>query len=174
MGRLMLALLVLGPLLLASCSGGGLPVVAECATPPATATPRPDPFGGGSGGGRFRDYLLAIQPQLDQLQSLKNQFFLDHTSRTFSTDDSFRPAVAKFIDQSVCVATNLQGISPPNAQQFAQAAADEQAALSAYVAHLKTGRTAVTTRNVTDYRTFYDNLEAKFDAVQKAYQNPVR
>ena len=171
MPRLLIALLVLGPLMFAACSGAGLPAAAPCATPPATATAQSDPFGGG---GRFRDYLLAIQPQLDQLQSLKNQFFLDHTSRTFSTDAGFRPGVAKFIDESTCTAMNLEQLAPPAAPQFAKAATDEQTALNAYIAHLKAGRTAVATRNVTDYRTFYDNLEAKFDAVQKAYQNPVR
>ena len=69
---------------------------------------------------------------------------------------------------------NLEQLAPPAAPQFAKAAMDEQTTLDAYIADLKAGRTAVTTRNVTDYRTFYDNLEAKFDAVQKAYQNPVR
>ncbi|MGH2632713.1 MAG: hypothetical protein ACRDG3_04815 [Tepidiformaceae bacterium] len=170
MGRLIFAAMLLGPLLLAACGGGGLAAPLPCATPSATATARPGSFGGG----RFQDYLLAIRPQLDQLQSLENQFLLDHTSHTFSTDASFRPGVAAFIDQSVCVATTLQGISPPGAQQFAKAAADEQSALAAYVAHLQAGRTAVVTRNVTNYRTFYDNLQTKFDAIQKAYQNPVR
>ena len=171
MPRLLIALLLFGPMAFAACSGAALPAAEQCATPPATATPQPDAF---AGGGRFRDYLLAIQPQLDQLQSLKNQFFLDHTSRTFSTDAGFRPGVARFIDQSTCTALNLEQIAPPSAPQFAKAATDEQTALDAYIAHLKAGRTAVATRNVTEYRKFYDNLEAKFDAVQKAYQNPVR
>lgn len=159
-----------GPLLLAACGGGTIGQPAPCATLSPAPTPRPGPFGGG----RFQDYLLAIRPQLDRLQSLENQFLLDHTSHAFSTDSAFRPAVASFIDQLVCAATALQAISPPNAPQFQQAATDEQTALAAYISHLLAGRKAVVTRNVTDYRTFYDSLQTKFDAVQKAYQNPLR
>ena len=164
----LLAGCLLLPIFAAAC--GGTSLAAPQACPTATAIP-PTPA---DGRGRFREFLTAQRQLLDQLKARQDQFLLDHPNRTFSQDAAFRPAVAKFIDQSVCIAGELRAIPVPAGLQFSQAAGSETAALDRYIALLQAGRRAVVTRNVTQYQAFYDGLGAAFDAVQKSFQNPLR
>lgn len=91
----------------------------------------------------------------------------------FASDSSFRPRVAQFIDDSTCLAQSLKSLDPPTAQNRTTKASLDSA-LDAYIAHLQAGRAAIVARNVTDYRTFWDGLDATFNAVRDSVSTPFR
>jgi hypothetical protein len=148
---------------LAACGGSSsLPDPAQCplTTPLPTAVSRA-PQGRSS-------YLAVLQDRINRLQDLWAAFKLAYPSNGFSPDEPFRPAVAKFIDDSTCIAFSiheLQATTP----QLEQAKAQIDIALDAYVAHLKAGREAIRSRNATDYHAFWDGLDAKFEAVRTSF-----
>lgn len=156
------AALVALPLLVAC---GGSPSLADpgpCPTPVAL-TPTP-----AARRNQGNPYFTLLQDGLNQLQDLYTRFRLAHPSNRFGSDSGFRPAVARFVDDSTCLAKAMRDVEAPNpALQASKQQVD--AALDAYIVHLKTGRDAVRTRNVTDYHTFWDGLEAQFDGVRAAF-----
>lgn len=115
-----------------------------------------------------RTYFLVVQDRVSRLQDLWTGFKLAYPSNSFVRDATFRPGVAKFVDDSTCLAREIQELQAPSAQ-LEQSKAQLDAALAAYAAHLKTGRDAVRSRNVTDYHAFWDGLDAKFEAVRAAF-----
>jgi len=158
-----LALAGLAGAALAACGGAAsLPEPEPCPTavplPTSAATPRVT---------QGRAYFTALQTSLEQLQDQLQRFKLDHPNNRFSRDDAFRPSVAAFIDHSTCIALAITALQAPT-QQFQQSRAKLDAALDDYVALLASGRAAIRSRNVTDYRTFYDGLDPKFQAIRDA------
>lgn len=147
----------------AACGGAAsLPEPVPCPTPSplptSAATPRVT---------QGRAYFTTLQNSLEQLQDQLQRFKLDHPNNRFSRDDAFRPSVAAFIDQSTCTALAITSLQAPT-QQFQQSRAKLDAALNDYVALLASGRAAIRSRNVTDYRTFYDALDPRFQAIRDA------
>lgn len=149
---------------LLACGGApSLPDPAPCTTP--TAAPAPSPTGRR---GQGNPYFTVLQDSLNRLQDLYTTFRLAHANNRFGADEGFRPAVARFIDESTCVALSMRRVEAPNpALQASKQQVD--AALDDYVAHLQSGRAAVRSRNVTEYHAFWDGLEARFDAVRAAF-----
>lgn len=148
---------------LATCGGtSSLADPAPCPTPlplpTSAATPRVT---------QGRAYFTALQNALEQLQDRLQRFKLDHPNNRFSRDDVFRPSVAAFIDESTCTALATRALKAPT-QQAQQSRERLDAALDDYVALLAAGRAAIKSRNVTDYRTFYDGLDPTFQAIRDA------
>jgi len=148
---------------LAAC--GGSPSLAEPAPcppsaplPTSAATPRVT---------QGRSYFAVLQDRANRLQELWSGFKLAYPVNSFGRDAAFRPGVAKFIDDSTCAALAIHELQAPT-PQLEQAKTQIDIALDAYVVHLKAGREAVRSRNVTDYHAFWDGLDAKFEAVRAA------
>ena len=155
--------------LLAACgSASSLPDPAPCQSPSPLPTSAAAP--------RItegRAYFTALQDQLTQLEDLETTFKLTNPTNAFPSNSTFRPAVAKFIDDSTCVAQSLKSLEPPTAQSSTNKSTLDDA-LDSYIAHLQAGRAAILARNVTDYRTFWNGLDAKFDAVRYAASMPAQ
>ncbi len=159
----MLTLVGLVSASLAGC--GGTPSLAE-----ANACPTPSPLPTSAATPRVtqgRAYFMTLQNSLEQLHDRLQRFKLDHPNNRFSRDDTFRPDVASFIDQSACTALGIKALVPPGSQ-FQQSKARLDAALDDYITLLAAGRAAIKSRNVTDYRTFYDGLDPKLQAIRDA------
>lgn len=155
--------LLAGPV--AACgSSSSLPTPPACAAASVTPLVPSTPANRQQAG---RDYLASVQSMWSGLQRLYQDFRLAHPNDNFSRDSEFRPAVARFIDNSICTVRAFLAMQAPSTR-LQQRYQQLYPLLDDYVAHLQAGREAIRTRNVTGYRAFYDALEGKMEAIRRA------
>ncbi len=155
-----LVLGTLAPVLLATaCGSGAMPEPAVCQTP--TPVARPDSFA------RDQPYLSAVSAGVNRLQQLRQQQRSQYPTRSFSRASEFRTAFAEYADESICTATNLRSLAP-TAARFADYDSTLDTTLTAFIEHMQFGREAVRKRNVTEYREWYDAIDARLNSVVRA------
>jgi hypothetical protein len=145
---------------LAACGGTSVPPVPAC---PTTVPP---PAGSGPAQAS-RAYSTSVRSLADALKALRDREKASFPDRSFSGSGDFRPQFISFADSSVCTATALRALTPP---QGTNATLDTtiDAAVDAYIQHTRAGRQAVATRNVSDFHKWYDAADAKLQAVTDA------
>lgn len=146
--------------ILTACGGGRtFPEPAPCATliPSATVTARQ----------ALNQYVSGVRTAVDRLATLRETLRNEYPGDKFSRDSQFRVDFAAYADSTVCGAQNLKNVRAPspNLEPFD---ANLEAALQALIDHTQTGRAAVKARNVTDYRAWFEGVDAKMDAVRAA------
>ena len=151
--------LVVLPVLGACGGGAAFPEPTPCATPvPAAAVTTPQ---------AGTQYVSSVRSAIDRLARLREALRNEYPGDKFSRDSQFRVDFAAYADSTVCGAQNLRELRAPspNLEQF-DANLDE--ALQALIDHTQTGRAAVEARNVTDYRKWFQGVDAKVEAVKAA------
>ena len=154
-----LAALVLLPMLAACGGGAAFPEPAPCAQPPSAVA--------GSGRQATNQYFATVRTAVDRLATLRETLRNTYPGDKFSRESQFRVDFAAYADSTVCGAQNLVGVRAP-AANFEQFDRDLDAALQGLIDHTQAGRTAVKARNVSDYRTWYQGVDLKLDAVKAA------
>ena len=154
-----LAALVLLPMLAACGGGAAFPEPAPCAQPPSAVA--------GSGRQAINQYFATVRTAVDRLATLRETLRNTYPGDKFSRESQFRVDFAAYADSTVCGAQNLVGVRAP-AANFEQFNRDLDAALQGLIDHTQAGRTAVKARNVSDYRTWYQGVDLKLDAVKAA------
>ena len=99
-----------------------------------------------------------------------------YPDRTFYRGSTFRPDFLKYADGANCTIVALNALNaPPNApQRYRDLDASLRATLKEYTEVLASGRDAVTQRNTSGYRDWWDatdELEARIAAALTAAQN---
>lgn len=155
---LLAALIVLS--MLTACGGGAaFPDPVPCATPipAASVTPRQ----------AVNQYVSGVRTAVDRLATLRETLRNEYPGDKFSRDSQFRVDFAAYAGSTVCGAQNLKELRAPspNLEQFDT---NLDAALQALIDHTQTGRAAVKARNVSDYRNWFQGVDAKIDAVRAA------
>jgi hypothetical protein len=161
-GHVLLALSCASLLFAAACGSGGgaLATVAPCPTPAPLPTARRGNFTDGP-------YLAQVNTYVDRLMQLREEERAKYPDRTYSSSDDFRVTFAAYADDTICTATNVIALQPA-APGTAACKTALDAAVNAYIDHTKAGRDAVKSRNVSDYRRWYDGVDAKLQAVMTA------
>ena len=108
-----------------------------------------------------------MRTAVDRLATLRETLRNTYPGDKFSRESQFRVDFAAYADSTVCGAQNLVGVRAP-AANFEQFDKDLDAALQGLIDHTQAGRTAVKARNVSDYRTWYQGVDLKLDAVKAA------
>lgn len=154
-----LAALVLLPMLAACGGGAAFPEPTPCAQAPSAVA--------GSGRQAINQYFASVRTAVDRLAMLRETLRNTYPGDKFSRESQFRVDFAAYADSTVCGAQNLVGVRAP-AANFEQFDRDLDAALQGLIDHTQAGRTAVKARNVSDYRTWYQGVDLKLDAVKAA------
>lgn len=158
-GRLVLTLLLLGTLLASACGSGGgaLSTTADCPSP----SPLPSAHRGS-----FTDgpYLTAVNTYVGRLQQLREDERAKYPDRTYNSSNDFRVTFASYSDDTICAGTDLLSLKPASPGTKAYKTKLD-AAVTALIDHTKAGRDAVKSRNVSDYRRWYDGVDAKLQDV---------
>ncbi|MEO9256601.1 MAG: hypothetical protein ABI305_13760 [Tepidiformaceae bacterium] len=161
-GRVLLALLLLGTLLASACGSGGgaLATLTDCPAPSPLASPRRGSFTDGP-------YLAAVNSYVERLQQLHEDERAKYPDRTYNSSDEFRVDFASYSNDTICAATNLLSLQPasPGTKTYKTKL---DAAVTALIDHTEAGRDAVKSRNVSDYRRWYDGVDAKVQDVATA------
>ena len=162
------ALLAATALVLAAgmaCGGsasGSFPEEAECPPPTPLPTSRANP-----GTTSTEAYTRRIQGFALNLDRLRADLRSKYPDDTFYRREEFRPDFAQYASQTVCTADAIAQLSPPDAR-FAEYDSTLEAALTSLIEHTRLGREAVRSRNVSDYRAWYDDADRKIAAVRAA------
>ncbi|MEP6870509.1 MAG: hypothetical protein ABI939_01530 [Anaerolineaceae bacterium] len=146
--------------MLTACgSGTAFPEPAPCATPIPTASV--------TARQALNQYVSGVRTAVERLATLRETLRNEYPGEKFSRDSRFRVDFAAYADSTVCGAQNLKNVRAPspNLEPFDT---NLEAALQALIEHTQTGRAAVKARNVTDYRAWFDGVDAKIDAVKTA------
>jgi hypothetical protein len=165
----LLFLAALAPALLAiGCGSGSMPGPAVCHKPAPPATVRansdlPPSFT------RDQPYLSTVSSNVARLQQLRQRHLSQYPTRTFSRAPEFRTDFAEYADDSICTAKNLRDLEPsPTSSRIAAYDNTLDAKLDAFVTHMQFGREAVRKRNVSEYREWFDAMDAKLNDVVMA------
>lgn len=136
------------------------PDETECPAPVPIATSRANP-------GTISDqgYLRRVQSFTVNLERLRSDLRSKYPDDTFYRRDEFRPDFAQYASQTVCTAQSMLELSPPDTR-FAEYDSALDAALQELIDHTRDGREAVRSRNVSDYREWYDGADRKIAAVR--------
>lgn len=151
-------------LVFASCGGssGSFPEEAECAAPAPIATSRALP-----GTISPQAYTQRMRSSSDALAKLRADLRAKYADDTFYRRDDFRPDFATYADQTVCTAQAMLDVTAPDTR-FREYESTLDAALTDLVEHTRAGREAVRARNVSDYRKWFKDADAKIAAVHDA------
>lgn len=162
MKRAVLAASIAG-LLAAGCGtpDANFPEPAACSSPAAVPTSRAAP-----GTAAVSAFLARVRAGADELAAQRERLRELYPTDTFSRRDAFRPDFARYADATLCLARELRGLVPPGRLEAWKARVD--AALDALIAHTEAGREAVRTRNVSEYRAWYRDVDARIAAVEEA------
>jgi hypothetical protein len=146
-----------------ACGGGGsFPEPAQCLTPPALPTSSRTP--GATSRIAYNNTLL---DGVRRLQSYADDFRGEWPSGNFSRQQEFRLDFADYADQTRCLATYLRDL-PPLDGESEQPDAALNAVLDDLLVHTELGREAVRKRNVSEWRDWRDNVDARINAVRAA------
>lgn len=151
-------------MLVAGCGGAAtsFPEEAACPAPSPIPTSRTQP-----GVVTPNFYFARVRTSADNLVKARSDLRAKYADDTFYRRDEFRPDFAAYADQTVCTAQAMLDLSPPDAR-FEQFETKLDDALNALIEHTRDGREAVRARNVSDYRKWYDGVDAKIEAVRDA------
>ncbi len=154
-------------LLVVSCGGSSsaFPDEAECPAPSPLPTVRNQP-----GVVSFGSYLNRLRSSGETLSKLRADLRANYPDDTFYRRDTFRPDFAEYADQTVCLAEAMRSLDPPNSR-FTDFDQQLDTALDALIEHTRAGREAVRTRNVSDYRKWFEDADAKIAAVRDLMLN---
>lgn len=148
------------PALAACGSGATFPEPGPCATPvPAVIT--------GSARQAVTQYVSGVRIAVERLATLRENLRSEYPGEKFSRDSKFRVDFAAYADGTVCGSQNLQALRAPT-PNFDQFDSNLDSALQALIDHTQSGRAAVKARNVSDYRIWFQGVDAKVDAVRAA------
>ena len=115
---------------------------------------------------RLGPYRQAIGRGVAQVDRLTQEFRLQYPDGKFYRSSSFRADFAAYADTTVCIAQGLKALELPPELAGTQAAFDRE--LDSLIAHQAAGREAVRTRNVSEYRAWYANIDAKVASLRRA------
>ncbi|MEO8540726.1 MAG: hypothetical protein ABI577_13385 [bacterium] len=148
----------------ASCGSppSTFPEVAECAQPAPLPTARGVP-----GTVSTQSYVNRLRNGADTLAKLRADLRLKYADDTFYRRESFRPDFATYADQTICGAQAMLDLSAPDTR-FAEFESKLDVTLNDLIEHTRAGREAVRARNVSDYRKWYRESDAKVSAVRDA------
>lgn len=151
-------------LIVASCGGGSgsFPEEAECPAPAPIATSRAQP-----GTTSPQAYTARMRSSSDALAKLRADLRGKYPEDTFYRRDAFRPDFASYADQTVCTAQAMIDVTAPDTR-FREYESTLDATLEALIEHTRAGREAVRARNVSDYRKWFKDTDAKIAAVHDA------
>ena len=150
--------------LMAACgssSGGAFPEEVECALPaPIPTSPR-------SGAVSGQAYTARARTTASTVEQLRTALRAKYSEDTFYRREAFRPDFASYADQTICAAEGFLQFSAPS-PEYEKYDADLDRALTELVEHTRFGREAVRSRNVSEYRDWFRQVDAKISAVRTA------
>lgn len=150
--------------------GGGGSFPDETACPP----PVPLPTSRANSGITSADaFTRRIQGSVMTLERLRSSLRSKYSEDTFYRRAEFRPDFAQYASETVCTAESMLQLSVPDAR-YAEYKSSLDAALADLVAHTRFGREAVKSRNVSEYRDWYEDADRKIAAVRVAANTAVR
>ncbi len=150
-------------LLGAGCGGSAtFPEAAECPEPAPLPTSRAQ-----AGAVSPQSYASRLRSSADNLVKLRADLRAKYADDTFYRRDEFRPDFAVYADQTVCTAQAMAELTAPDAR-FAEFETRLDLSLNALIEHTRAGREAVRARNVSDYRAWFKDADAKIAAVHAA------
>ena len=149
---------------LSACGGAPstFPEETVCVQPAALPTSRATP-----GAVSPQAYVRRLQDSATNLEKLRADLRSDYPEDTFYRREEFRPDFAEYASQTVCTAQSMFDLDPPDGR-FAEYDAKVDAALTDLIAHTRAGREAVRSRNVSDYRDWFQGVDARIAAVRLA------
>lgn len=151
-------------LVLAACGSGAssFPEEIVCVEPAPLPTSRAAP-----GTVSAQSYVSRVRSSADTLVKLRGDLRAKYADDTFFRRSEFRPDFATYADQTICTAQAMQALSAPDTR-FAEFDSKLEVTLIALVEHTEFGREAVRARNVSDYRDWFKEADAKIAAVREA------
>jgi hypothetical protein len=152
---------ILTPTLVACGGAGAFPEPAECITPP------PLPTSSRTGETSRTAYRGVLLDGVRRLQNYADDFRAKYPSGNFSRQQEFRVDFADYADQSRCLANYLRGLGAIDPSDEGAVTA-MNATLDDLLAHTEFGREAVRKRNVSEWRQWRDNVDARINAVRAA------
>lgn len=160
--RALLAAIVVMPAVLAACAGASstFPEPAPCPAAAPLPTQHPNST-------RPSPYFSAVRVGVDRLVQEREVHRGFYPTDTFSRRAEFRTRFAEYADETVCAAEYLINLEPTE-ERFAAFDSDLESALQALIAHTKAGREAVKSRNVSEYRDWYKDVDGLLTAVRTA------
>jgi hypothetical protein len=118
-------------------------------------------------------YTRRLQGFTLNLERLRSDLRSKYADDTFYRRSEFRPDFALYASQTVCTAEAMLQLSAPDAR-YAEFDSTLDAALGDLIAHTRFGREAVKSRNVSEYRDWYEEADRKIAAVRTAAYAQVR
>ena len=152
------------PVLAACGSTSAFPEPAPC---PAPAAASPTANARQAANRYFASVTSAVNGLASQREALRSQY----PGEKFSRQSQFRVDFAAYSDSTVCGAQNLKELRAP-APTLESFDLNLDTALQELIDHTEAGRTAVKARNVSDYRTWYQGVDLKIEAVKAAAAGP--
>lgn len=151
-------------IVLAGCGSGAttFPEEIECVEPAPLPTSRAAP-----GTISAQSYVNRLRSSADTLTKLRADLRAKYADDTFFRRSEFRPDFATYADQTICTARAMQALSAPDTR-FAEFDSKLDVTLIALEDHMQLGREAVRARNVSDYRDWFKDADAKIAAVREA------
>lgn len=158
------AVLLAAGVLLAACgtADANFPAETVCPSPAAVPTSRASP-----GTPSQQAFVAMVRAGARTLQQERERLREAYPTDTFYRRESFRPDFAAYADRTICVARELRAMAAPGTRLVGWKA-NVDSALDALIAHTEEGREAVRTRNVSEYRAWYREVDARIDAVVAA------
>lgn len=147
----------------AGCGGSStFPEEAECPAPAPLPTSRAQ-----AGAVPPQSYVSRLRSSADNVVKLRADLRAKYADDTFYRREEFRPDFAEYADQTVCTAQAMVALTAPDAR-FAEFETRLDVSLNALIEHTRAGREAVRARNVSDYRAWFKEADAKIAAVREA------
>ncbi len=152
---------VVAPALVACGGNGAFPQPAECITPASL------PTSARTGTTARGAYEATLQDGVRLLQSYADDFRGSYPSGNFSRQQEFRVDFADYADRTRCLASYVRGLGVVDpADEGAVTALN--GTLDDLLEHTELGREAVRSRNVSEWRDWRDNVDARINAVRAA------
>lgn len=152
---LALLAVTLAPVAIACAGGSTLPPAPTCTTPTAT----PAPHGNVQADQR---YVQAFQSGAAQLKRLTDNWRAAWPDGRFSSRAAFRGEFVAYAAASRCLVDDLAAFAPANSAKYGEFDARAEGALAQYRDAIDYGLAAVRRRNVSEYREFYQRMDAAF------------
>lgn len=143
------------------------PAETECRTPEPVPTSRSvDGMASPAG------FLDRVRTSTVELLRSRDRFAAEYPDDTFYRRDAFRPDMAAFADELICTAAALRSLESPIAG-FDDWTASLHLTLDELISFTRSGREAVRSRNVSEYREFRAGLDQRLAAVERvAFTSP--
>lgn len=147
---------IAGMILTCGQADTAMPEPEPCPSPSPTPTTRRDPLG---------FYRFTIERNVERLYRLTAEFRDDYPDGKFSRSGAFRPAFARYADDTVCIARYLRDLALHADLAAVEAAFDRS--LDDFISHQLAGREAVRARNVSDYRAWNKGVDEYLAALRR-------